>query len=91
MAHGIKEAHNAAYHFSKDEFVEGRLVRQKLEKIHLYQEEFCKISQYEKIGSCIYDWKMLLQRSKGNNSCLSFKNELLNYAADSIYLIAKTM
>src|SRR4051794_536199 len=65
MFHGINEAHNAAHHFSKDEFVEGRLVRQKMEKIHLYQTEFYKIAQFEKVGSCISDWRALLQKSKG--------------------------
>ncbi|CAG7727969.1 unnamed protein product [Allacma fusca] len=68
MVHGLAETHNAVYHFGKDEFVEGRLIRQKFDKIYLYQQEFYKIAQLEKPGSCLHSWLETLAKSKDDLS-----------------------
>jgi hypothetical protein len=68
MIHGLAETHNAMHYYLNDEFVEGRLIRQKFNTIHLYQEEFHKIAQFEKPGSCYHAWLETLAKSKDDLS-----------------------
>ena len=60
---GISEVQNALYYHQNNMLVEGRLIRENFDIIHLYQKHCQKILLRKKMGSREYEWMQPLAPS----------------------------